>query len=216
MLKEVPASAVAYTGYSWDSDTHILQSKLELGKNDFGGFELGLCRTEGALGGRIKVSSETAGDDQFTPDNIKKIQSLMGIASNSSVIILDRESAEVGHICIQATDPQWVKSMYHRVKENCEKSLGNSDPKNPARCHTLEKTLKTAAHEQSAWEKLVETLPVGTGFFLPGAIAGGLVMLGKAGWTRFISRVPVLMATPDCSSENWKEFKTLCPDSGEI
>ena len=216
MLKEISASAAAYSGYMWDTDTHVLQARPELNTKDYGGFEVGLCRVDGALGGRIKVTSETARADQFTPDNIRQIQSLMGISHTSSVIILDRESSEVGHLCIQANDPQWVKSMYRRVKDHCEESLGKTDPQNKNRCNTLEHTLKTAAHEQSAWEKMVETLPVGTGFFLPGAIAGGAMMLGKSLWTHVSSRIPMLMIMPHCGSEHWKEFKTLCPDAGEI
>ncbi|MDL1871264.1 hypothetical protein FBR05_03570 [Deltaproteobacteria bacterium PRO3] len=210
-VSAVPFEFFAYRGYEWDEKTHILQSRPGLGPNDYGGFELGLCRAESAMGARLRVASEESGADQFQPEQIRNLQRLLGLAPASSVLILDRESREPGRICIQSGDPQWSKSMYRRVRAGCEEALGKEDPRNETRCATLEQTLKAAAREQSPWERFVETLPVGTGFFVPGAVAGGLVMLGKTLWTRFAAPAPLIVVLPNCeSSPDWKRLPGIC------
>jgi len=221
MSPPVPSSIPAYASYLWDSDTHRLESRPELGAQDFGGMEVGLCRAEGALGGRVKVVAGPAGVDSYTPANIRSLQNLMGLSPASSVIILDREAIFPGHICIQATDPHWVQTMAQRVEEECVPALGKDDPLNPARCESLLRTLQTTVRAENSWDSFVRTLPVGLGFFVPGAVAAGFGLATRAAWNWFRAGPPVsagsLVILPTCPNGDFPTIgatELICPSGG--
>ena len=212
-IQSVPKDIPAYSQYEWDDQSHRLESLKPSAGDSYGGFELALCRGESVMGSRVRVVAGAQGEDRFTPDNIRKLQELMGVHPMAGTIVLDRESRESGRICIQASDLHWLRMMTERVEKNCVSTLGQSDPKNSARCETLYQTLKTAGRNESSWERFKETLPVGTGFFLPGAV-GGTIFAGAGLLLRGIFSSPkigMFFAHPDCASPLWSEFSNLCP-----
>lgn len=212
-IQSVPKEIPAYSQYEWDDQSHRLESLKQSAGDNYGGFELALCRGDSVMGSRVRVVAGATGQDRFTPDNIRKLQELMGVHPMAGTIVLDREAREAGRICIQASDLHWLRMMTERVEKNCVSTLGASDPQNAERCETLYKTLKTAGRNESSWERFKETLPVGTGFFLPGAI-GGAIFAGAGFVFKGLMSAPkvgIILALPDCDSPLWSEFTTLCP-----
>lgn len=178
----VPENIDAYQGYRWDPiSRRLLDRSPNRSGPDYSRLVLGTCRA-GSMLHRTPVVSEEEGEDLFVPPQIRALMRLLEFSEDTSSIVLDQDRNEAGHICIEIPDRRWAEVMVERLESRCDAEVGHGTG-----CEAVVESLRSAAGLKSNWDQFVETLPVGTGFFAPGAAAAALGVAARMLW-RWLGR----------------------------